>query len=67
MGESYAGKYVPTVAKYIIEQNKALPNGTALINISIKGAALGDPFTNPIDMTSELGMFAYNMGLLDVQ
>jgi len=34
-------------------------------NINLKGIAIVDGFTHPTKITQELGMMAYNLGLLD--
>ena len=65
MGESYAGKYVPSIAKAIYDGN--LNHNTTQNNhyINLKGIAIGDGFTDPPTITYELAAFAYNLGLID--
>jgi vitellogenic carboxypeptidase-like protein len=46
-GESYAGKYVPAIAKKIIETKEA---GGFLTGL--KGIAIGDGFTHPYSILS---------------
>lgn len=62
-GESYAGKMVPSITRYIYEKN----NNNPQIKINLKGAGIGDPFTDPHTLLSELPLFAFNMGLIDYQ
>ncbi|GAA6031670.1 hypothetical protein JCM8097_001925 [Rhodosporidiobolus ruineniae] len=62
-GESYAGRYLPVFADYIVKQNeKAEANGVKKINL--KSVLIGNGFTNPLIQyesylpalcTSELG------------
>ena len=61
-GESYAGKYLPAIAKEIYAENKS---GDATINI--KGIAIGDGWMHPelhIKKTIEYG---YAMGFIDIK
>lgn len=62
-GESYAGKYVPCIASKILEEN-AQKNQNK-IQIPLKGISIGDGFTDPLTIMSEVGMFSYNLGLID--
>lgn len=61
-GESYAGKYVPAIAKKIREN---MDNGGFLTGL--KGIAIGDGFTYPYQILSEVGTYAYHLGLNDFQ
>lgn len=61
-GESYAGKYVPTIAEAILKYNED-PKTTA--KIPLKGAGIGDPFTDPYSVIAEYGSYSYNFGLID--
>lgn len=61
MGESYAGKYVPCMAAEILTQNL---EGKG-IHVPLKGISIGDGFTDPLTVMSEVGMFSYNLGLID--
>jgi carboxypeptidase C (cathepsin A) len=61
-GESYAGKYVPAIAAYILSKRNATKFLTGL-----KGIAIGDGFTEPGDTLREMGSFASMMSLLDNQ
>ncbi|CAD8127868.1 unnamed protein product [Paramecium sonneborni] len=61
-GESYAGKYVPTIAKAILDYNIQ-----ATTPIPLKGIGIGDPFTDPYAVIAEYASYAFNLGLIDVQ
>ena len=43
-GESYAGKYIPSIASYILAQNKL---STTQYKLNLQGIAIGDGFTSP--------------------
>jgi carboxypeptidase C (cathepsin A) len=45
-GESYAGKYIPIMAKTILEYN-AKQTGPSDFKIPLKGLIIGDPLTSP--------------------
>lgn len=62
-GESYAGKYVPAIGLKIKKQeqdNKGFLKG-------LRGVAIGDPFTHPFEILSQMSEYAYNLGLMDYQ
>ncbi|KAL3831836.1 hypothetical protein ACJMK2_023536 [Sinanodonta woodiana] len=59
-GQSYAGKYVPTISYYI-----HMKNPTAAMKINLKGMAIGNGLTDPETMMSEYATFMYSVGLLD--
>jgi len=59
-GESYAGKYVPAIAEYALKNNQ-----TSLLAKVLKGAGIGDGFTDPNAIMSEMPNFGYNLGLID--
>jgi hypothetical protein len=61
-GESYGGKYAPAIARKIV---KAKEEGGFLTGL--KGVAIGDGFTSPYEIMSEVGTYAYHLGLLDFQ
>lgn len=58
-GESYAGKYVPTVGA-VLHQNAA----TMRVKINFRGIAIGNGFTDPINMLG-FGELLYSFGLVD--
>ena len=62
-GESYAGKYAPAIAKKIT-QEKLNNNGFLK---GLKGVGIGDGFTAPYDILSEVGNWAFHMSMLDYQ
>jgi hypothetical protein len=53
--ESYGGHYMPTLAKYIVDQQQQ-PNNTDASKIPFKGFAVGNPFTSKA--TNGYGEFA---------
>ncbi|KAM7313799.1 hypothetical protein ISCGN_003591 [Ixodes scapularis] len=57
-GESYAGKYVPTLA-YAIDA-AVQPR----VNINLKGIAIGNGFIDPVSML-DYGDYLYQLGLVD--
>lgn len=61
-GESYGGKYAPALGVRLLEEqkNKGVITG-------LKGIGIGDGFTAPFKILSELGNHAFSMGLLDYQ
>lgn len=61
-GESYAGKYVPAIAAKIVQEKV---KGGFLTGL--RGIAIGDGFTHPYDILTEVGTFAFNLGLIDYQ
>lgn len=63
-GESYAGKYIPSIASYILAQNKL---STTTRKLNLQGIAMGDGFTSPQDIVSEYAAFAFNLGLIDYE
>jgi len=54
-GESYGGKYVPSIARLVSQKNE----------LNLKGIGIVDGFTHPLKITQELGMMAYSLGMLD--
>ena len=59
-GESYAGKYVPTISKKIHDEN---PN--AAIKINLVGLGIGNGFTSPPE-TAIYAEYMYGVGLIDI-
>jgi len=62
-GESYAGKYAPAIGQKI--KHEQLTNNGFLTGL--KGVGVGDGFTHPYFIFTQLGEFAYNLGLIDYQ
>ncbi|KAL3211782.1 hypothetical protein MRX96_036259 [Rhipicephalus microplus] len=58
-GESYAGKYVPTIGA-VLHQNAA----TMRVKINFRGIAIGNGFTDPVNMLG-FGELLYGFGLID--
>lgn len=58
-GESYAGKYVPTVGAAIHENAD-----TMRVKINFQGIAYGNGITDPVNML-DIGEFSYGIGLID--
>jgi len=62
-GESYGGKYAPAIGEKILREqydNNGFLKG-------LKGVAIGDGFTHPYNILSQVGEYAYNLGLIDYQ
>lgn len=62
-GESYGGKYAPAIGEKILRE--AQDNNGSITGL--KGVAIGDGFTHPGAILSQVGEYAYNLGLLDYQ
>jgi len=58
----FIGKYVPAITHRIHEENQQSPT----IKINLKGMAIGDGFSDPINMLY-YSEYLYNIGLLDWQ
>lgn len=37
------------------------------MQFNLKGCSIGDPFTDPYAILAQMGMFSYNLGLIDWQ
>jgi len=59
-GESYAGKFVPSIAKKIHEENQNPSN----IRINLAGMGIGDGWMSPYH-NARYGNFLYQVGLVD--
>jgi len=59
-GESYAGHYIPSISKRILEFNQEGKQ-----QIPLAGAGIGDGFTDPEHQLAENALFGYSLGLLD--
>ncbi|KAH9323934.1 hypothetical protein KI387_018573, partial [Taxus chinensis] len=61
-GESYAGKYVPSLAYYMLKQ---LEKGGSIQPLRIDGAAIGNGLTHPVVQVQSHATVAYAVGLID--
>lgn len=61
-GESYAGKYIPNMAKMIKDKNESLSDNQ---KINLKGLALGDGWMYPQLQTNLQVDYGYEMGFID--
>eukprot|EP01016_Furgasonia_blochmanni_P038419 TRINITY_DN463_c0_g2_i2.p1 TRINITY_DN463_c0_g2~~TRINITY_DN463_c0_g2_i2.p1 ORF type:complete len:426 (-),score=108.48 TRINITY_DN463_c0_g2_i2:140-1417(-) len=61
-GESYAGHYIPAIAKEILVRNE---DNTHALTIPLRGIGIGDGLTDPINQLSGNGLFAFAHGLID--
>jgi carboxypeptidase C (cathepsin A) len=57
-GESYAGKYVPSLAYEIFSMN------TGLLYINLQGIAIGNGWVHPIVQNKAYVDYSYNLGLI---
>ena len=62
-GESHAGHYIPSIAKYIMEKNKEKTTESD-ITINIKGLLIGNGWIDPINQY-DVSDFAYKYGLIN--
>eukprot|EP01113_Clastostelium_recurvatum_P023052 TRINITY_DN2758_c0_g1_i1.p1 TRINITY_DN2758_c0_g1~~TRINITY_DN2758_c0_g1_i1.p1 ORF type:complete len:335 (-),score=84.67 TRINITY_DN2758_c0_g1_i1:17-1021(-) len=63
-GESYAGKYIPSLADYI--SNQAITAGKDTVQINLKGVGIGDGWVDPVPQTLGIySSFCYDTGLID--
>ncbi|XP_038893258.1 serine carboxypeptidase-like 50 [Benincasa hispida] len=61
-GESYAGKYVPSIGYYILKKNPKLPYDK---RVNLVGVAIGDGLTDPITQVTTHGLNAFYSGLIN--
>jgi vitellogenic carboxypeptidase-like protein len=66
-GESYAGKWIPSIAHRILQANakSAKPGGKPKINL--KGVAIGDGMSDPVSQVSTYADYAYQTSLIDLK
>jgi len=63
-GESYAGKYLPSLGDYIRRMNLRVPSGA--IRMNLKGIAIGDGWVHPIIQNKAYVTYPYSVGLIDM-
>ncbi|CAF0777535.1 unnamed protein product [Adineta steineri] len=61
-GESYGGKYVPSITYKIHVENQ---NPQVKVKINLKGMTIGDGLTDPVNQYM-YGDFLYQIGLIDI-
>ncbi|KAF8369271.1 hypothetical protein HHK36_032720 [Tetracentron sinense] len=61
-GESYAGKYVPAIGYYILQQNSRLPVSR---QVNLGGVAIGNGLTDPSTQVATHAVTAYFSGLIN--
>lgn len=61
-GESYAGKYVPSVGYYILKKILHLPFSKW---VNLYGLAIGNGLTDPITQVGTHALHNYNLGLIN--
>ncbi|CAH1414136.1 unnamed protein product [Lactuca virosa] len=61
-GESYSGKYVPSIGYYILKKNPLLP---ASKRINLYGLAIGNGLTDPATQVATHALHSYNLGLIN--
>ncbi|KAL4930042.1 serine-type carboxypeptidase kexA [Aspergillus undulatus] len=62
-GESYAGQYIPYIAKAIQDRNKKVKNSKA--QWSLRGLLIGNGWISPIEQYPAYLSFAYEEGLVE--
>lgn len=60
-GESYAGHYIPSVSKGILEHNAK----SNVFEIPLKGIGIGDGWTDPVNQLHNYDLYAFSLGLVD--
>jgi len=60
-GESYAGKYIPSICHYILRQNQQHP----ALKIKLKGLTIGDGWVDPYYQTGSYAPFLYENNMID--
>lgn len=66
-GESYAGKYVPSIAHHVYTRNAALSASSQDVFVNLKGIAIGNGEMWPVLQTRSVPDFAIALGLIDSQ
>jgi vitellogenic carboxypeptidase-like protein len=63
-GESYGGKFVPSLGYHILRQNKYVLRN---LRINLKGVAIGNGFTHPITQVNTHADSVYFTGLINAE
>ncbi|KAK4804017.1 hypothetical protein SAY86_003834 [Trapa natans] len=61
-GESYAGKYLPSMGYYILKKNSRLPISR---RVNLAGVAIGNGLTDPVTQVATHAVNAYYSGLIN--
>jgi carboxypeptidase C (cathepsin A) len=63
-GESYAGKYLPSIGDFIRRMNLRVPSGA--IKMNLKGIAIGDGWVHPIIQNEAYVTYPFSVGIIDM-
>lgn len=63
-GESHAGHYIPTMAKYILDKNEEVQAGKGDLVVDLRGIALGNPWIDPFHQY-DASDFAHGLGIIN--
>jgi len=68
-GESYAGVYIPTLTKEILDYNREAKKDNHKSNINLKGISVGDPCTDNVAQENSMDSlwYGHKNGLVDEQ
>jgi carboxypeptidase C (cathepsin A) len=60
-GVSYAGKYIPSVATYILQMNQS----PGQVQFPLRGIGIGDGLTDPVTQFADYSNYGFAAGLMD--
>ena len=68
-GESYAGKYIPSLAKKILDYNaqQLLLPAAQQVWLNLTSLLIGDPFTSPVIQRTSRHLFTQGNGITDLR